>query len=180
MARAAAAERYAKALFQLAKEHGNVDAVRGELAALGGLLQENDELREVLLQPLHPTGQRRAVLATVAEKLGASALLRSFYSFLIDQRRLVDYAAIEAAFGELADRDAGRTKAQVRCAAPLTDEQRSRLQRALGARAGGDVELEIEIDPSLLGGVVAQIGDTVYDGSLKSQLQQLRASLARG
>ncbi|MBW2241011.1 MAG: F0F1 ATP synthase subunit delta [Deltaproteobacteria bacterium] len=180
MARFAAAERYAKALFQLAKDQGNVPAIRSELRALGSLLEENDELRDVLLQPLHPAAQRRAVLTSVTEQLSASSLLKNFYSFLIDQRRLVDFAAIEEAYGELADADAGLTKAQVRTAAPLSDDQRTRLQNALGVRAGGNVELEVEIDPGLLGGVVAQIGDTVYDGSLKSQLQQLRASLAKG
>lgn len=180
MARNAAVERYAKALFQLAKEQGIVPAVRAELRGLGSLLEGNAELREVLMQPLHPAAQRRAVLASVAELLAASTLLKNFYSFLIDQRRLVSFAAIEEAYGELADADAGLAKAHVRTAAPLSDEQRNRLQSALGARAGGDVELDVEIDASLLGGVVAQIGDTVYDGSLKSQLQQLRASLAKG
>ncbi|MCP5059650.1 MAG: ATP synthase F1 subunit delta [bacterium] len=180
MARFAAAERYAKALFQLAKDQGDVAVIRTELRGLGSLLEENEDLREVLLQPLHPAAQRRAVLASVAEQLGASTFLKSFYSFLIDQRRLVDFAAIEEAYGELADADAGLIKAQVRSAAPLNDDQRTRLQSALGARAGGNVELEVEIDPSLLGGVVAQIGDTFYDGSLESQLQQLRASLAKG
>ena len=155
-------------------------AVRTELRGLGSLLESNAELREVLLQPLYPAAQRRAVLASISELLGASTLLKSFYSFLIDQRRLVAFAAIEDAFGELADADAGLATAHVRTAAPLTDEQRSRLQSALGARAGGNIELDVELDASLLGGVVAQIGDTVYDGSLKSQLQQLRASLAKG
>ena len=180
MARVLAAERYAKALFQLAKEQGEVSSVRAELRGLGSLLEENAELRQVLLQPLHPAAQRRAVLASISEKLGASQLLKNFYAFLVDQRRLVAFAAIEDAYGALADADAGLTKAQVRTAAPLTEDQRRRLQSALGARAGGSVELEVEIDPSLLGGVVAQIGDTVYDGSLESQLQQLRASLAKG
>ena len=180
MARVGAAQRYAKALFQLAKEQGNVPAVRAELRGLASLLESNEELREVLLQPLHPAAERRAVLAAIAEQLGASRLLKSFYSFVVDQRRLVAFAAIEDAYGALADADAGLRKAQVRTAAPLSDEQRDRLQSALGVRAGGNVELEVEIDPSLLGGLVAQIGDTVYDGSLKSQLQQLRASLAKG
>ncbi|MAE93387.1 MAG: ATP synthase F1 subunit delta [Deltaproteobacteria bacterium] len=180
MARAAAATRYAKALFQLAKEHGSVDPVRGELRALCALLEDNADLRDVLLQPIHPALQRRAVLEAVAEKLDASALLRSFYSFLIDQRRLVDIDTIEEAYGELADADAGLTKALVRSASPLSDDQRARLQRALSTRAGSEVELQVEIDASLLGGVVAQIGDTVYDGSLRSQLEQLRASLSHG
>ena len=179
MARTAAAERYAKALFQLAKENGNVAEIRRELQELGALLEENAELRDVLLQPIHPAGQRRWVLGALTEKLGASPVLRSFYSFLIDQRRLVDLGAIEEAYSVLADADAGLSKASVRAAAALTDEQRSRLQRALSTRAGHDVELDVEIDESLLGGVVAQIGDTVFDGSLRSQLEQLRASLSK-
>lgn len=180
MARAAAAIRYAKALFQLAKERGCVDALRAELASLGALLAENAELREVLFQPIYPAGQRRGVLIQVAERLGSSPLLTNFYSFLIDQRRLVDFDAIQEAYGELADADAGLVKAVVRCATQLSEDQRTRLQRALSASAGREVELDVQIDESLLGGVVAQIGDTVYDGSLRSQLEQLRASLSHG
>jgi len=179
MARTAAAERYAKALFQLAKESGTVADIRRELRDLGTLLEENAELGDVLLQPIHPAGERRGVLNAITEKLAASTVLRSFYSFLIDQRRLVDVGAIEEAYGALADADAGLSKATVRAAAPLTDEQRSRLQRALSSQAGHDVEFDVEIDESLLGGVVAQIGDTVFDGSLRSQLEQLRASLSK-
>lgn len=179
MARTAAAERYAKALFQLAKENGNVTGIRDELRDLGALLDGNDELSRVLLQPIYPAGERRGVLNAVADKLGASPVLKSFYSFLIDQRRLVDLAAIEESYGGLADADAGLSKATVRTAAPLTDDQRSRLQRALSARAGHEVELDVEIDAKLVGGIVAQIGDTVFDGSLRSQLEQLRASLSK-
>jgi F-type H+-transporting ATPase subunit delta len=70
--------------------------------------------------------------------------------------------------------------ARVRSATPLSDAQRERLQRALQQKIGGRIELELEVDPSLVGGAVAQVGDLVYDGSLRTQLRQLRASLARG
>jgi F-type H+-transporting ATPase subunit delta len=180
MAKAAAARRYAKALFTLAQEDGRAAEMREEVERLGGLLRESAELRAVLLRPLHPVAQRRAVLAAVAERLGASSLLRRFLSFLIDQRRLVDYEAIEGEFLRLADAAAGVTQARVRSAAPLTAAQRERLQRALQQQVGGRVELALEIDPSLVAGAVAQVGDLVYDGSLSTQLRQLRASLARG
>ena len=180
MARTTAARRYAKALFSLAREDGRVAEVRAEVERLGRLIEESPELRGVLLQPLHPVAERRAVLAAVAERLGASPLLQHFLSFLVDQRRLVDWEAIEAEFARLADAAAGLTKARVRSATPLTDAQRARLQRALEAKTGGRIELEIEIDPALVGGAVAQVGDMVYDGSLRTQLRQLRASLARG
>jgi F-type H+-transporting ATPase subunit delta len=180
MAKAAAAHRYAKALFSLAQEEGRAAEVRTELEQLGRILGESAELRAVLLQPLHPVAQRRAVLAALAERLGASPLLRRFLSFLIDQRRLVDLESIEASFRQLADAAAGITKARVRSAAPLSDAQRERLQRALQAQVGGRIELALEVDPALVAGAVAQVGDLVFDGSLRTQLRQLRASLARG
>jgi F-type H+-transporting ATPase subunit delta len=180
MARTAAARRYARALFSLARDEGRVEGVRDEIAALSRLFAENAELRAVLMQPLHPVAQRRAVLRAVAERLGASQLLRSFQSFLVDQRRLVDWAAIEAEYGRLADATAGLTHARVRSASPLSASQRDRLQRALERRSGGRVQLEVEVDSELMGGAIAQVGDIVYDGSLRTQLRQLRASLARG
>ena len=179
MASASAARRYAKALFEIAREDGRVDAIRGELRGLGQLLEENEDLSAVLFRPLHPAPQRRAVLDGVVEKLQASPVLRSFYSFLIDQRRLVDLATIEAEFGRLADVAAGLVVAKVRTASALTDEQQARLQRALSARTGTMVTLEIELDADLLGGLVAQVGDTVFDGSLRTQLGQLRAGLSK-
>lgn len=179
MSATAAARRYAKALFELAQEDSRVDGVRTELAALTDLLEGNAELRDVLLQPLHPAGQRRAVLNGVVEKLELSPMLRSFYSFVIDQRRLIDLESITTEYSRLADVAAGLTLARIRTASPLSEEQQARLQHALSARTNSNVTLEIEVVPDLLGGLVAQVGDTVFDGSLKTQLGQLRAGLAK-
>jgi F-type H+-transporting ATPase subunit delta len=180
MARAGVARRYAKALFELAREQNRIAETREELGRLGRVLAESAELRAVLLQPLHPTAERRAVLGAVAAKLDASPLLRNFLSFLVDQRRLVEWSEIDAEYGRLADAAAGLTHARVTSAAPLSEAQRARLQRVLEQKSGGRVELELVIDPTLVGGAVAQVGDLVYDGSLRTQLRQLRASLARG
>ena len=180
MAHAAASRRYAKALFSLAREENRLNEVREEIAQLGKLLASNAELRAVLFQPLHPVAERRAVLRAVSDALGASPLLRNFQSFLVDQRRLVDWDEIEAEYGRLADAAAGLTKVRVTSAAPLSPAQRERLQQTLERRSGGRVQLALEVDPALVGGVVAQVGDLVYDGSLRTQLRQLRASLARG
>jgi F-type H+-transporting ATPase subunit delta len=179
MAHASASRRYAKALFQLAQEEGRTEEMREELRSLGALLRDNADLREVLLQPLHPVAERRAVLSSLAKRMGASTVLQHFYSFLIDQRRLVAFEAIEEEFERLADEAMGLRKARVRSATALDQDQAARLRRALEARLGGRVALEVDVDPELIGGVVAQVGDTVYDGSLRSQLEQLRASLAR-
>ena len=180
MAKVAAARRYAKALFSIASEESGVPAVRDELARLARLLAESAELRGVLLQPLHPAAQRRAVLGAVAERIGAGPLLRRFLSFLVDQRRLVDFESIRAEYERLADAAAGMTKARVRSATPLSDAQRERLQRALERKSGSRIQLEVEVDPTLVAGAVAQVGDLVFDGTLRTQLQRLRTSLVRG
>ena len=129
-----------------------------------------------------PARQRPGIVdrcPSLAESLDAGPLLTRFYSFLIDQRRLLDFEAIRTEYELLADAEAGVTKAEVRCAAPLRDDQRERLQRALAARTGGEVQLAVQVDPSLLGGVIARVGDKIFDGSLRTQLTQLRASLAQ-
>ena len=180
MKSSAAARRYAHALFALASEEGNVDAVRRELEDLSELLAANPKLANSLFRPLHPALERRALLRAVCERLGASSPVQNFYSFLIDQRRLVDFPAIHAEFGRLADEAAGRSVASLVTASPLSDLQRERLQRALSAQTGQTVELEVDVDPSLIGGAIATVGGLVFDGSLRTQLHQLRAALTRG
>jgi F-type H+-transporting ATPase subunit delta len=176
----AAARRYARALFALARDASSVESVRGELDGLAALFDAEPELREALFRPLHPVEQRRAVLEGVSQRLSVSEAVRHFSAFLIDQRRLVDFEAIREEYGRLADAAAGRTHARVVSASPLSEGQRERLRRALAARAGQEVELEVEVEPSLLGGAIASVGTLVFDGSLKTQLVQLRSSLTRG
>lgn len=177
MASKTAARRYAKALFQLAQEHDRVAGVGEELDALARALEESPQLRDVLLQPLHPAPQRRAVFQALVERMSLSPLLRSFGSYLIDQRRLVDFDGIHEAYRQMAAAAAGRTEARVRSAAPLSPGQQTRLRAALARRVGHDVELRVEVDPSLIGGLVAQVGDLLLDGSLQTQLRQIRARL---
>ena len=177
MAAEEAARRYAKALFELAREAERADETHAELRALCALLDANAELRSVLQEPLHPAAERRKVLDAVAAQAGAGALLRNFCAFLIEQRRLVDLAGIAREYLRLADAAQGRAKALVRSASPLSAKQQARLQRALSARCGSEVTLEIVLDETLLGGVIAQVGDRVMDGSLRGQLERLRRSL---
>lgn len=179
MRSSAAARRYARALFALAKEEGRVADTRSELQQLASLLADNRELHDALFQPLHPVAERHAVLREVAARLGASHTVRNFFTFLVDQRRLVDFDAIHAEYERLADLDAGRVVAEVISAGPLDDSQRERLRRALANRTGSDVELDVRIDPDLLGGVITSVGTLVFDGSLRSQLIQLRTSLTK-
>jgi len=176
----AAARRYARALFSIARDETRIEDVRRELLAIHDVMQQSRELRDAILQPLHPSAERRQVLKGVCQKLGTSGVVSNFCAFLVDQRRVIDFDVICDAYGRLADDAAGRTRARVVSASPLSDTQRSELRTALAARTGLQVELEESVDSSLLGGAVASVGGLVFDGSLRTQLEQLRSSLTRG
>ncbi|MCZ6463890.1 MAG: ATP synthase F1 subunit delta [Proteobacteria bacterium] len=175
----AATRRYARALFSLAREGDQVDAVRGELETMAGLLSESAELRRALLTPLHPVAERKGVLRRLTEQTGMSAEVRHFFAYLIDQRRLVGFAAIHEEYERLADEASGRMTAQVVTASPLDSARRERLCSALSQRTGRDIQLEVEVDPALIGGAIAKVGDLVFDGSLRTQLRQLRANMTK-
>lgn len=172
-----AAVRYAKALFSLARDEHTLSETRVELETLEQLFSDNDGLRTALLTPLYPADQRRAALRSVATRLSLSRLLTNFVSYLVDQRRLIDYAHIVSEFGRLADEDQGLLTAQVIAASELDERRRDRLRRALSERTGREVRLEVSVDASLLGGAIAKVGDLVFDGSIRTQLQQLRTNL---
>lgn len=175
-----AAHRYAKALFGLAEEDHRHREVRDELENLQSLFDGSRELRDALLTPLHPASDRKAALRAIAERISVSPLVKNFISYLIDQRRLINFSSIVQAYGEFADNAEGLLTAEVISASPLDDRRKDRLRRALSERTGRQVRLEIKIDPAIIGGAIAKVGDLVFDGSLRTQLGQLRANLTKG
>ena len=176
----AAARRYAKALFALAQEEGRVAEIRSELGGLTDLIEQNPELAEALLTPLHPVEERKNVLDALTGEAGLSPTVRHFMAFLVDQRRLVDYGGIREEYDRLADELSGLVVAEVVSATALDDEKQERLRRALSAATGRDVRLDIQLDPELLGGVIAKVGDLVFDGTLRAQLSAMRDSMTKG
>ena len=180
MRRGTAAHRYAKALFGLAEDERRHREVRDELEKLSSLFEGSRELRDALLTPLHPASGRKAALREIANRISVSPLVQNFLSYLIDQRRLIDFNAIVEAYGEFADNAEGLLTAEVISASPLDDRRKDRLRRALSERTGREVRLEIKVDSALIGGAIAKVGDLVFDGSLRTQLGQLRANLTKG
>lgn len=174
-----AARRYARAIFQLAGEEGRRDETVAEIDGLAKLLDGSDELADVLYRPLHPMAERRAAFDAVAGRIGLSATVRRFVEFLLQQHRMRDFPLIAAEVRRLADEAAGRIEAEVVSAAGLQPAQLERVRSALAARTGRDVRVTPRIDPSLIGGIVARVGDLVFDGSIRKQLEQLRANLVR-
>jgi F-type H+-transporting ATPase subunit delta len=167
------ARRYAKALFSLADEQGQVEQWSSGLEALGRALASSPELRQTLSSPMFAKEQRRGVIAAVAAGLGLPDTVKNFLLLLADRDRLACLPAMVVNFRDLADARLGRIRARVTSAVPLAPEEARRI--AQGGR--GEVILETSVDASLLGGVVAQVGSLVYDGSVRSQLEELRRTM---
>ena len=180
MRASAVARRYARALYALAREERRESEVGVELERISQALAGSAELREALFTPLHPVEERKKVLESIASSLELSVVVRHFQAFLIDQRRIVDFPAICEEFARLADEMSGLVTAEVTAASPLDDRRKDRLRRALSQATGREVRLDVSIDPELIGGAIAKVGDVVFDGTLTAQLNQLRANLTKG
>ena len=167
---------YANALFEVASVEGSLDAVEDELFQLARALESNDELRNTLTDEAIPAERRQGI---VEDLLGnrASPVTASLVSFVVGSGRARQLPAIVDRLVARAALAKSKVVAEVRTAVPLTDDQRTRLADALGKATGKSVEVKAIVDRSVLGGVVAQIGDTVIDGSVRTRLDQLREAI---
>lgn len=167
---------YASALFEVARAEGNLDEVEDELFRFARSLEANDQLRNALTDELVPVARRQAL---VEDLLGprASPTTTALISFVVAAGRGRDLPEIVARLVERAAGEKDRTLAEVRTAVPLTADQQARLAAALANATGRQVELKVIVDPSVLGGLVAQVGDTVIDGTVRAGLDQLRTLL---
>lgn len=167
---------YANALFEVASVEGSLDAVENELFQVARALETNDELRTTLTDEVIPVARRQSV---VEDLLGnrASPVTVSLVSFVVGSGRGRQLPAIVDRLVARAAEAKNKTVAEVRTAVPLTDDQRNRLADALGKATGKSVEVKAIVDRSVLGGVIAQIGDTVIDGSVRTRLEQLREAI---
>jgi F-type H+-transporting ATPase subunit delta len=164
---------YADALLEVAKAEGLLGEIEDDLFRFARAFESSDELRLALTDPALPPARRMAVVEDLmgGKALEASAALASFIAAI---GRAHDLPAIVDRFVEKAAREREREVAEVRSAIPLDDKQRDRLARALSRATGKEVELKVVVDPKVLGGLVATVGDTVIDGSVRHRLDQLK------
>lgn len=164
---------YAQAFYDIARAEQSVDEVEDELFRFARIYEANEELRTTLSDATIPPARRQQI---VEDLLGGRALpiTISLVSMLVGLDRVRELPAIARAVVELNAREHQRTVAEVRSAVPLTAEQISRLSAALGRALGRDVEIKVIVDPSVLGGILTQIGDTVIDGTVRTKLARLR------
>lgn len=180
------ATRYAKALLDVVIERrSSVDpaAALAQLRAVEQLIEASPELRNVLLSPAVPPARKRAVITKIIGMSGSGALskpVRNFIFVVIDHRRVAEFASIVAAFESLLDQHLGFVRADVASARPLEAAQQAGLEAEISRVAGRKAKLKYSIEPELIAGAVARIGSTVYDGSVRGQLDRLRLKLARG
>jgi F-type H+-transporting ATPase subunit delta len=167
---------YAEALFAVARAEGTLGEVEDELFRFSQTLQGNDELRDALTDARIPATRRQQI---VEDLLGgkASSTTVALVSMVVGTGRARDLPPIIERLVEMSAAEANKEVAEVRSAVPLTDDQRDRLAKALEDATGKQVEVKVVVDPSVLGGIVAQVGDTVIDGSVRRRLDQLKNAL---
>jgi F-type H+-transporting ATPase subunit delta len=176
----AIARRYAKALLLIGKEDGQTDTYREELGAFANLIDQEKGIQQVLVNPLYDAGGRKKVLVTLMEKLNLSQGVTTFLLFLFEKGRIGFVSNINDFFQKFADELKGVARASLVSATELSSETIDKIRSALSERTGKDIILEVEQDPELIGGIVTRIGDLVLDGSVKTQLLNMRESLKRG
>ncbi|MDX2151442.1 MAG: ATP synthase F1 subunit delta [Bryobacteraceae bacterium] len=177
----AIASRYARALVDIALDPKNAldaGAAATQLIAFEETLDASHELQTVLESPAVKGSKKRGVVGRIAEQLGMPQLLRNFLYVVIDHRRIAQLSDIRQSYQTLLDERMGVVRAEVTTAAPLDEGQRADAAQYLSRVAGKQVRCEFTVDPSLLGGMTARIGSTIYDGSVRGQLGSLRRRLA--
>ena len=173
------ARRYAKAVLALGQSQGNLDRVGGDLRAIAKALKDSAELATVLSNPAIRRADRKRVIDAVLDKLIVQPSTKSLIYILLDGERLDTLPAISREVDAMIEARAGRVSAEVTSARPLDPAQLSQITAALEKLSGKKVDVKRREDPELLGGVVAKVGDVVYDGSLRTQLRTLRDELTK-
>ena len=176
----AIARRYAKALLMIGKEDGQTETYKEELSGIAELIQREKALEQVLANPLYDAAGRRKVLVEVIDKMNFSTVMNSFLLLVFEKGRIGFIGSINDFYQKLADELKGVARASLVSATELSSEAVDKIRASLSKRTGKEVILEIEQDPTLIGGIVTRIGDLVLDGSIKTQLLNMRESLKRG
>ncbi len=171
------AGRYATALYEMADEAKQLDAVADDLRGLKAMLEASEDLRRVVRSPLIDRQVQTGAIMALLEKAGIGGLTRRFVGVVGQHRRLFALGAmIDAYLAELARRR-GEVTAHVASAVPLSDGQRARIADSLRGAVGSAVRVETAVDPSLIGGLVVRVGSRMIDSSVRTKLQRMQLAM---
>jgi F-type H+-transporting ATPase subunit delta len=171
------AGRYAAALFDLAREANAIDAVKADLDRFDALLAESPDLMRLVRSPVFPADEQLQALAAVLQRAGIGGLAEKFLKLVTANRRLFAVRDMVKAFRGLVADHKGEATAEVTVAEPLKDDHAAALKNALKAVSGKDVDLNIKIDPAIIGGLVVKLGSRMVDTSLRSKLNAIRHAM---
>ena len=169
---------YANALADIALAQGAAEPASKQLADFGAVYAESAELRNFLASPAVDRAAKHGVIEKLAARLGANKIIRNFLFVIVDHRRTHILPEIIAAFQDVIRRRQGIAEAEISSAVELSATQKAEFAFTLERLTGKRVESKFLLEPGLLGGAVIRLGDTIYDGSLRNRLNELRARLA--
>jgi F-type H+-transporting ATPase subunit delta len=173
------ARRYAKAVFALGNAQGNLDKLGADLRSLANAMTSSAELTATLTSPALARSDRKKVIDAILDRIAVQPMTRNLINLMADGHRLATVPALARELDKMIEDKAGRVAAELVSAKPLDPSQLSQITAALEKLSGKQVTIARREDPELLGGVVAKVGDVVYDGSLRTQLRALRDDLAK-
>jgi F-type H+-transporting ATPase subunit delta len=174
---ASLAGRYATALFELARDEKQLEAVGGSLAALKVALADSEDFRQLTTSPLVSRDEATRAAAASAKALNLDPITANFLGVLAQNRRLGQLGQVIRAFNLLAAAHRGETTAEVTSAHPLGDDQVAALKSNLKTRFGRDVAVDLSVDPAILGGLVVKVGSQMIDGSIRTKLNSLAQAM---
>jgi F-type H+-transporting ATPase subunit delta len=171
--------RYARAVIDLGEANKNLDKIGQDLRALAKAMKDSEELQDTLTNPAIRRADRRKVLDGLLQRINAQPQTKNLVYVLLDGERVGNLVAISREVDAMIQAKSGRVTAEITSAQPLDAGQLQQITTALEKLSGKKVDVSKKEDPELLGGVVAKVGDVVYDGSLRSQLRAIREELTK-
>ncbi|MBL4727746.1 MAG: F0F1 ATP synthase subunit delta [Rhizobiaceae bacterium] len=169
--------RYATALFDLAKDAKQLDKIGKELDAFGQMINDSEELTRLVKSPVFTADQQSAAIGAIVKKIGLKGLTANFINLVAQNRRLFAIDAIIKAYRGLVSLEKGEVTAEVLSAAKLTKAQTDALKAALKDAVGKEVQLELSVDPAILGGLRVKVGSKLVDNSLRTKLNNLKLAM---
>ena len=169
--------RYATALFELARDEKSIDAVRADLDQFGAMLADSDDLKRLVRSPVFTADTQSKALAAVLDKAGISGISANFLKVLTANRRLFAVSDVIRAFNALVARFKGEATADVTVAEALSDKNLDTLRAALKSVTGKDVTLNVNVDRSIIGGLVLKLGSRMVDSSLRTKLNSIKHAM---
>lgn len=172
-----AAGRYSTALFELAREAGELDRAEADLNQLAEALETSLELNELIRNPVYTRAEQEKGMAAIAERMGLSQLVRNVVGLMAQKRRLFALPQMIAMFRALLAEHRGEVTAEVTAAHPLSDAQRDALAQSIKSSMGRDVKLNVRVDEGIIGGLVVRVGSRMIDSSIRSKLARLQNAM---